>query len=65
MSSQEKKNEIATSKYNLYLDREKLKFIQIDLDNNTTCDKILMQYKDSLTDTINSIYSKILMNVCF
>ena len=58
MSSQEKKNEIATSKYNLYLDREKLKFIQIDLDNNTTCDKILMQYKDSLTDTINSIYSK-------
>ena len=58
MSSQEKKNEIATSKYNLYLDREKLKFIQIDLGNNTTCDKILMQYKDSLTDTINSIYSK-------
>lgn len=58
MSSQEKKNEIATSKYNLYLDREKLKFIQIDLDNNTTCDKILMQYKDSLTDNINSIYSK-------
>ena len=58
MSSQEKKNEILTSKYNLYLDREKLKFIQIDLDNNTTCDKILMQYKDSLTDTINSIYSK-------
>ena len=58
MSSQEKKNEIATSKYNLYLDREKLKFIQIDLDNNTTCDKILMQYKDSLTDTINSTYSK-------
>ena len=58
MSSQEKKNEIATSKFNLYLDREKLKFIQIDLDNNTTCDKILMQYKDSLTDTINSIYSK-------
>ena len=58
MSSQEKKNEIATSKYNLYLDREKLKFIQIDLGNNTTCDKILMQYKDSLTDTINFIYSK-------
>ena len=58
MSSQEKKNEIVTSKYNLYLDREKLKFIQIDLDNNTTCDKILMQYKDSLTDTINSTYSK-------
>ena len=58
MSSQEKKNEIVTSKYNLYLDREKLKYIQIDLDNNTTCDKILMQYKDSLTDTINSIYSK-------
>ena len=58
MSSQEKKNEIATSKYNLFFDREKLKFIQIDLDNNTTCDKILMQYKDSLTDTINSIYSK-------
>ena len=58
MSSQDKKNEIVTSKYNLYLDREKLKYIQIDLDNNTTCDKILMQYKDSLTDTINSIYSK-------
>ena len=58
MSSQEKKNEIVTSKYNLYLDREKLKFIQIDLDNNTTCDKILLQYRDSLTDKINSIYSK-------
>ena len=40
MSSLEKKNEIVTPKYNLYLDREKSNCIQIDLDNNTTCDKL-------------------------
>jgi len=58
MSTQEKKNENVPLKYNLYLDREKLNSIQFDLDNETTCDKILIQHKDSLSNTILSIYNK-------
>ena len=58
MSSQEKKTESSTSKYNLYLDREKKNSIQIELDNNTTCDKLLIQYKEALNESINSIYNQ-------
>ena len=57
MSIEEKKNEIVPIKYNLYLDRKKLNSVQFDLDNDITCDKILMQCKDSLTKSINSIYN--------
>ena len=58
MSSQEKKNEIAQLKYNLYFDKEKKNFIQFNLENNTTIDDILIKYKDILSDNINNIYKK-------
>ena len=59
MSTQEKKNEINQIKYNLYLDREKKNFIQFNLDNNNiTIDDLLVKYKDSLTEKINTIYKK-------
>ena len=58
MSSQEKKNEIAQLKYNLYFDKEKKNFIQFNLENNFTIDDILIKYKDILSDNINNIYKK-------
>ena len=58
MSSQEKKNEIAQLKYNLYFDKEKKNFIQFNLENNTTIYDILIKYKDILSDNINNIYKK-------
>ena len=59
MSTQEKKNEINQIKYNLYLDRDKKNFIQFNLDNNNiTIEDLLIKYKDSLTEKINTIYKK-------
>ena len=59
MSTQEKKNEINQIKYNLYLDRDKKNFIQFNLDNNNiTIEDLLIKYKDSLADKMNTIYKK-------
>ena len=59
MSTQEKKNEITQLKYNLYLDRDKKNFIQFNLDNNNiTIEDLLIKYKDSLADKMNTIYKK-------
>ena len=59
MSTQEKKNEINQIKFNLYLDRDKKNFIQFNLDNNNiTIEDLLIKYKDSLADKMNTIYKK-------
>ena len=58
MSTPEKKAENVISKYNLYLDKGKKNFIQIDIDINSTCDSILVQNKVSLVEVIQSIYKK-------
>ena len=52
MSSQEKKI------INLFLDRERLNSIQIELDNKINCESIISKNKDSLSDKIYSIYKK-------
>ena len=44
MSIQEKKNE--SNLKNLYLDRNKVNGIQIQIDNNTTIDTILEKHQD-------------------
>ena len=57
MSNQEKN-------YQLYLDRNKLNSIEIQLDNNSTIESIIDKYKDELTKRINSLYSKISLDEC-
>lgn len=59
MSNQEKL-------YPLFLDRNKLNSIQIQLDNNSTIDSIIYKYRDQLLNRINSLYNiKSLDECCF
>ena len=57
MSSQDKKTGENNLKM-LYLDREKLNFIKIQIDNNMTCDSIINNNRDILKDKIEPIYKK-------
>jgi hypothetical protein len=57
MSSQDKKAGDNNLKV-LYLDREKLDFIQIQIENNMTCDSIIKNNRDILKDKIEPIYKK-------
>ena len=57
MSNQEKN-------YQLFLDRNKLNSIQIQLDNNSTIESIIDKYKDKLTNRINSLYNKKSLEEC-
>ena len=57
MSSQDKKTGDNNLKV-LYLDREKLNFIQIQIDNSMTCDSIINNNRDVLKDKIEPIYKK-------
>ena len=55
MSLQEKKNgELKV----LYLDREKINFIQIQIENNMTCDSIINNNRDILKDKVEPIYKR-------
>ena len=58
MSNEENKIDNSELKYILYLDREKMNKILFDLDVDTTCEKILMQNKDSITDILNAVHKK-------
>lgn len=58
MSNEENKIDNSELKYILYLDREKMNKILFDLDVDTTCEKILTQNKDSITDILNAVHKK-------
>ena len=58
MSNEENKIDNSELKYILYLDREKMNKILFDLDVDTTCEKILIQNKDSITDILNAVHKK-------
>ena len=58
MSNEDKIGENIGLKRVLYLDKENRNSILFDLDNNTTCEIVLNQHKDSITEIINSIHQK-------
>ena len=63
MSIQEKKNE--SNLKNLYLDRNKVNGIQIQIDNNTTIDTILEKHQDFLTTKVNILHNVTIEDCCF
>ena len=58
MSNEDKIVENTGLKRVLYLGIENQNSILFDLDNNTTCEIVLNQHKDSITQIINSIHKK-------
>ena len=58
MSNEDKIVENTGLKRVLYLGKENQNSILFDLDNNTTCEIVLNQHKDSITQIINSIHKK-------